>query len=569
MYYIGKYQEHMQKLVIINIIILILIGAFLFISGLFTVYLITNEVNARKNLTRVKKEFNNLYDYNRDFLLDEQTMNTCRDLLLFDGNTLRIENSLRHFNAENSVNSEAILCDTDQNIIYSSFSDKELTSYRRNYNNAIIFKLDNSSQKSIYNATFINTKSHSEFMFVKPVMDKNIIIGYLSFYLLGSDWNFFLSEFNYDNVITDQRNNIIFTNRYSLILNNYKFNYKSKKIVYIDGYRYWLNFEELPDYGVNLYSLVYYPDNYFFIIGIIVIIIMGILWYKLASQMAARMAHNNASSIKKIVSEIRIIRKEDPSYRVKIDTKDEFEDVAYQINSMLDNISELNKRNTELLHINNKIEMVHLTSQLNPHFLYNTLEIIRSLTLFDGNKADKLIVQLTSVLRYSINNSKKDVYLEEDMDYIKDYLSIQNSRFEDSFRCNIDIDEECFRCIVPKLLLQPLIENSIKYGFSKKMSIDINIRGWIDENILYLSIEDDAMGMSPERFKEINSDLNKTNSMKPSHGLHNIARRLHLQYGDKSGIKIVNKEEIGLKIILKIAQNFESNNNTPQMKEYL
>jgi sensor histidine kinase YesM len=271
--------------------------------------------------------------------------------------------------------------------------------------------------------------------------------------------------------------------------------------------------------------------------------------------MAASMAENNAASINKLVSEIRIIRKIDHNHRVEMASGDEFEDVAYQINHMLDNIGELNKKNTDLLQLNSTIEMNQLTAQINPHFLYNTLEIIRNLVLWDGIKAEELIVQLTQVLRYSINNTKRDVRLEEDIKYINDYISIQNCRFGDRFHCNIDIDAECGKCIIPKLLLQPIIENSIKYGFMKKMNIKIDIKGYKKNNILYLSVKDDGMGMSSFAADKLNKSIEGMNNNTESNGLHNIARRLYLQYGEESGIKIVNEEGMGFEVVLKIVQS--------------
>ncbi len=210
------------------------------------------------------------------------------------------------------------------------------------------------------------------------------------------------------------------------------------------------------------------------------------------------MAKNNAELISKLANEIRIIQNGDYQHRIVLDTQDEFSEVANRINHMLDNLRELNSRNTELLELNNAMEINQLTVQMKPHFLYNTLEIIRNLVLLDGKRAEQLIVQLTHVLRYSINGSKEDVYLEEDMQYIQDYLAIQSCRFGDRLRCTVDIDENCKSCIVPKLVLQPIIENSIKYGFKKKMDIKIDIRGFMSGNILILSIKDDGLGM-PEK----------------------------------------------------------------------
>ena len=111
------------------------------------------------------------------------------------------------------------------------------------------------------------------------------------------------------------------------------------------------------------------------------------------------MAENNAASIERLVSEIRIIRKGDYDHRIQMNTDDEFTEVGYQVNHMLDSIQALNDRNTELLKLNSRIEMDQLTAQMNPHFLYNTLEIIRNLVVFDADKAFEDLPKILPIVR--------------------------------------------------------------------------------------------------------------------------------------------------------------------------
>lgn len=158
----------------------------------------------------------------------------------------------------------------------------------------------------------------------------------------------------------------------------------------------------LEEYGVVIYSLVYYPGTPAVWIGILSLCMMGLFWYKVTMWMVKSMAEKNSKQIGKLVSEIRIIQGGDHAHRIKMDTEDEFTEAAYQINAMLDNIHDLNERNIELLKINSRIEISQLTAQINPHFLYNTLDTIRNLVLCDGEKAETLILQLTkdSSLQY-------------------------------------------------------------------------------------------------------------------------------------------------------------------------
>ena len=176
--------------------------------------------------------------------------------------------------------------------------------------------------------------------------------------------------------------------------------------------------------------------------------------------------------------------REDPEHRIQLHTADEFEDVGGQINELLEHIMYLNRRNEELIDLNARIEFQQLTEQINPHFLYNTLETIRNLVVFDAPKAEELIIDLTDILRYSVDTSRQEVLLQEDMEYLYQYLNIQGCRFGERLRWQVDLDPACGGCHVPKLLIQPIVENSIKYGFQKKMELNISIAGRVEDGVL-------------------------------------------------------------------------------------
>lgn len=550
----GNFQKEMQKSVLRKIITLLIKVSILFIVALLSATFIKNELTAKQNLSHIREVFVASYESNKAYLLDEKTVELYKGILLENDMKAEFTNALNRFNLNKGIRSQIIIVDKDWNVRYTSFPEGEISAYHYNYNNAISYNARNLKEDEVYTAVYNDNDGYSDYMMVKPVFHEGTIIGYISAYLSGDDWSYYMSYYNYDGVLTDQRNNVIFYNKPNLMENNYKFNINKTKFSYIGEERYWLAYEALEDYGVQIYSLVYYPKNPEILIGLLVILIIGIFWYNLAKQMAATMAEKNAISIGKLVQEIRIIRKFDQNHRIVMNSKDEFEDVAQQINYMLDTTSELNRKNTELLQLNNTIEINHLTTQINPHFLYNTLEIIRNLVIWDGDRAGELIVQLTQVLRYSINNAKRDVRLEEDMEFINDYLSIQKSRFGDRFQCHIEIDEACLSCIVPKLVLQPIIENSIKYGFMKQMDLTIDIKGHVEDRILYLSVRDNGKGMSEEEAEKLAESLKSTTNNTKSNGLYNIARRLSLQYTEESGMGIINQEGKGLEVILWIVQ---------------
>lgn len=203
--------------------------------------------------------------------------------------------------------------------------------------------------------------------------------------------------------------------------------------------------------------------------------------------------------------------------------------------------------------------MQQLMAQMNPHFLYNTLEIIRSFLSFDPDTSEQLIVSLTEILRYSVDASRQEVRLAEDMEYINKYLNIQRCRFGDRFHCEINLSEACDQCLVPKLLIQPLIENSIKYGFRKKMDICIRVEGHVEHGILCIRVSDDGLGMDEEEAKTLQQRLLTFDNSARSIGLRNLSRRLYLKYGSRSGLQIRNTPGVGFAVDVHIEQTADRN----------
>lgn len=192
--------------------------------------------------------------------------------------------------------------------------------------------------------------------------------------------------------------------------------------------------------------------------------------------------------------------------------------------------------------------MKQLLSQYDPHFLYNTLEIIRSAYYVDPKTSDALIVELSNILKYSINNEIKSVKLKDDLRYIESYLSIQKQRFHDRLNYRIDITNEAQNIIIPKLLLQTIIENSIKYGFLSHESVSIKIKGYVENDILTVFVIDDGPGMTSKEIEHIENSFKQKNYSGKSIGLYNIARRLYVLDPDKNKVKISNCDPIGLKV---------------------
>ena len=169
--------------------------------------------------------------------------------------------------------------------------------------------------------------------------------------------------------------------------------------------------------------------------------------------------------------------------------------------------------------------MEALQSQINPHFLFNTLNTVSSLVRFDPDRARDIIVKLASILRRLLRTHESFVRLREEMEFIDDYLDIEVVRFgRDKLRVVKELDPDTLDVVVPSMLLQPLVENSLKHGLSPKVDGgSITVRSRLDEGFLVIEVADDGVGIP---------DVAAADADSTGIGMANVAGRLKVMYGD-------------------------------------
>lgn len=197
-----------------------------------------------------------------------------------------------------------------------------------------------------------------------------------------------------------------------------------------------------------------------------------------------------------------------------------------------------------------------LQAQINPHFMYNTLQVIGGMSLkHNAPEIYRMTVALSDIMRYSLNFSKEMVLLKEEVEYLKSYVMIQNERFGGRIKLELELEENTLMCWVPKLILQPLAENTFEYGFSELTGdcrLLVKSRLTEEDNLL-IKVIDNGSGFTPKRLQEIRDTLQRDteNSLKlNSHiGLSNVHTRIRLSSNsDKYGISIESKQFQGTEI---------------------
>lgn len=193
--------------------------------------------------------------------------------------------------------------------------------------------------------------------------------------------------------------------------------------------------------------------------------------------------------------------------------------------------------------------MEALQSQINPHFLFNTLNSVASLVRLEPDTARELIVKLANILRRLLRQSDAFVPLREELEFIDNYLHIEVVRFgQDKLQVEKDIQPESLSAMVPSMLLQPLVENSIKHGLEPKLGGGkILLRSRLVDDRLVLYIADDGMGMDGDRYRGAPARPSSTGI-----GMNNVAERLKVLYGDLAEMTITSEYGIGTLITLEL-----------------
>ncbi|WP_226037458.1 cache domain-containing sensor histidine kinase [Aquibacillus saliphilus] len=282
-----------------------------------------------------------------------------------------------------------------------------------------------------------------------------------------------------------------------------------------------------------------------FIIVVILSVIISII-----------LAWNVSNPLKKLTKLMNQVEKGNFNVDLPINSNDEVGTLAKSFNSMIQEIDQLIKKNYRIELRQKDAELYALQSQINPHFMYNTLETI-GYAVEDEEKDTvvKMVTILGRMLRYSLNNKDKLVPISKELKHIKDYLTVQKFRFEG--RIDFDIQEEMDsnNYYSPKFILQPIVENSIKYGMEQLHTCKIEISIYKEtENKLCIRIKDNGPGIEKDTLAALKESLTKDAMVgrDSSFGLINVHARIAMTFGESFGLDISSEEIKGTEVIVKL-----------------
>lgn len=231
---------------------------------------------------------------------------------------------------------------------------------------------------------------------------------------------------------------------------------------------------------------------------------------------------------------------------IVVESQNEIGSLTNSFNMMTNRIQELMEENVHEQEEKRKSELKALQSQINPHFLYNTLDSI--IWMAEGKKNEEVVLMTASLarlMRQSISNEDELVSISQEVEYVKSYLTIQKMRYKDKLEFEIDVDPSIKYVHIIKLVLQPIVENAIYHGLKYKESKGLlTVKGYAKDDNVIIEIRDNGVGMDKETLEHI-FERHKVNYHSNGVGVYNVQQRLQLYYGNDYGITYESEQGMG------------------------
>ena len=301
--------------------------------------------------------------------------------------------------------------------------------------------------------------------------------------------------------------------------------------------------KERDEYNTRAYMLILIS------IAAMAVILVGIAFFSYYIPLSI------SRPIKQITEVTNKVASGDLSIRSDVFEGEETKALSTSLNSMIDKINELlTQITTEQIRLR-KAEFELLQSQINPHFLYNTLDAI--VWLAESGEKEKVVSTVSSLsnfFRASLNQGKDIVTIKEDIGHVRSYLEIQQVRYQDILDYEITVPEEIYPYLIPKITIQPLVENALYHGIKNKRGKGkITITGEKRDDCVIISISDNGLGITKERLEVVDKNINnRSESEKTTYGLYNVNERIRLDFGEEYGIKIESEYQNGTTVSIKL-----------------
>ncbi|MGI6403387.1 MAG: sensor histidine kinase [Oscillospiraceae bacterium] len=237
----------------------------------------------------------------------------------------------------------------------------------------------------------------------------------------------------------------------------------------------------------------------------------------------------------------------DLTTRVEIRSRDEMGNLGRTFNMMIAQLRESFEKEMQDQQRKAEMQFQILQAQINPHFLYNTLDSIKWMAVMqNANNIAEMSTSLIHLLKYNLAQPDANTTLQDEVESVKNYVRIQKFRYSDNFDLTTRLDPETLHCKVLRFMLQPLVENSILHGFDNlDARYQISIASFFSDDCLHIKVIDNGSGMNPEQTRQINEGWDKGTRFNKNIGIQNIRERIQLHFGKEYGLTYSSEPYVG------------------------
>ncbi|HEP6532148.1 TPA: sensor histidine kinase [Streptococcus pyogenes] len=501
----------------------------LLLIGLFIIFsLAPQQLGLYRDINATATRYHRLIS-KQEALLDELGKNSLLPFLNKNLSTADLSKHYFHLRHSSQTSPELLLFSPNQGLLFASNPHLGNVFSKSVYIQEVLRAAH--PPKTLFKVAMDSEDGHY-LMIIKPMIDQNQLKGYAFLVMSGKDFLHPTKTLTSELVIADKLDNTVtFSNREFIASSLDKINsqylhhyfvfqdnraFITRKVALQGGLWLYMYRPLIPMVSVMLFSLISSA-------------VIFVILQRKSSGLANRIAAKNSRAINQMVRDMSAISRQEKR-RIDLESQDEFQYLSDQINQMVERLQQLHDKTLDLETQKLLFQKRMLEAQFNPHFLYNTLETILITSHYDSALTEKIVIQLTKLLRYSLTDSSKPVLLKDDLSVIESYLVINQVRFEE-LQYSINLSPDLDSLAVPKLFLLPLIENAIKYGLKERHDVKINIACYYQDDHIIFSVRDNGSGIDAHHQKVIREQLEAGES---HHGLINSYRRLKYHFSEVS-----------------------------------
>ena len=517
----------------------------------------TYSLNSREKLESIL----NSYIENTNHIVDEVDIEDFQSNKQYKVDVIE---GVYNFLNQKNIKAQFYIFDNNLDILYSterSEDKKNLIKYQVTGSKSN-FMGESSNIIYIYGGNGVDNTPISSYLIVKPIIRDDEILGMCAYELELKNLDAVFNNTNSTVLLVNKFHRVIYSNSRRFVDDRNKIikNFRDRRgLIFNDGELIYISRNKVDYADTWIYVItdcsIYLNIS---IIMLLLIIAVTIIMSAAISSSAGKFSAKKTAIIYQLIDALKQVEDGKLDINLNIESDDEFKSIGHSFNMMLGSIRHLIERHDKMALENNMAIVQMMESQFNPHFLFNTLESIRYLVKFNPKVADKTVVNLSKLLRYSIQNTVDTVRFKEEFDFVKRYIEIMNVRFGERLEFNDNISDDVKEVSVPKMIIQPIVENAVKYGFGENVeALRVEISAYIEDEKLYIIVKDDGVGIDKDLLKDLVFNLNEKYNSSDHIGLYNVHKRIELLYGIEYGLEINSEAGKGTEVILVLPEIFE------------